>query len=64
MVLMKLEKKVEMRAGKAFSSGGEYIAQKREVVKGVRGLANFFTHKNVLDWCEKKKSQERRHKKE
>ncbi len=35
-----------------------------EAVQGVRGLADFFTHENVLDWCEKEKSQERRHKKE
>jgi hypothetical protein len=30
----------------------------------VRGLSDFFTHKNVLDWCENEKSWERRHKKE
>ncbi len=64
VVLMELEKKVEVRAGDAFFFRGECIAHKKEVVQGVRGVADFFTHKNVLNWCDTEKSRERRHKKE
>ncbi len=64
VVLMELEKKVEVRAGDAFIFRGECIAHMREAVQGVRGLADFFTHKNVLVGCEKRRSRERRHKKE
>ncbi len=64
MVLMELVKKVEVRASDAFFFWGEYIAHKREAVQGVRGLADFFPHKNVLDLCDKEKSRKRRHKKE
>jgi hypothetical protein len=60
---MKLEKKVEVRACYAFFFRGGCTAHRREAVQGVRGLADFFTHKNVLDWCDKEKSQERRRKK-
>ncbi len=49
MVLMELKKKVEVRAGDAFIFRGECIAHKRAAVQGVTGLADFFTHKNVLD---------------
>ncbi len=64
VVLMELEKKVEVRAGDAFFFRGECIAHKREAVQGVRGLADFFMHKNVLNRYDKAKSWERRHKKE
>ncbi len=64
VVLMVLEKKVEVRAGDALFFRGGGIAHKREAVQEVRGLADFFTHKNVLDLSEKKKSRERRHNKE
>ncbi len=63
-MLMELEKKVEVRAGDAFIFRGECIAHKSEAVQGVRRLADFFTHKNVLNWCENEKSWERRHMKE
>jgi hypothetical protein len=46
------------------SSGGGCIANKIEAVKGVGGMADFFTHKNVPTWHDKKQSQAKRHKKE
>jgi hypothetical protein len=55
---------VEVKAGDAFFFRGECIAHKREAVQGVRGWADYFTHKNVLSWYYKAKSWERRHKKE
>ncbi len=54
---------MEVRACYAFFFRGGCTAHRREAVQGVRGLADFFTHKNVLDWCDKEKSQERRRKK-
>ncbi len=63
VVMMELEN-VEVRAGDAFFFRVECVAHKRDEVWGVRGLADVFTHKNVLDCCEKEKSRERRHKKE
>ncbi len=48
----------------AFFFWGECSAHRRDAVPRVRGLVDFFTHKNVLNWCEKEKSRERRHKKE
>jgi hypothetical protein len=53
---MELEINVDVRASDAFFYRGEYIAHKREAVHRVRGLADFFTHTNVFDWCDKKKS--------
>jgi hypothetical protein len=64
VVLMELEKKVEVNAGDAYIFRGECITHKRGAIQGVRGLADFFTHKNVLDWCDKEKRRERRHNKE
>ncbi len=64
VVLIELEKKVEMRVGDAFFFRGECIAYKREAVQGVRGLTDFFTHNNVLNWYDKAKRWERRHNKE
>jgi hypothetical protein len=43
VVLMELEKKVEVRAGDAFFFRGECIAYKWEVVQGVRVIADFCT---------------------
>jgi hypothetical protein len=47
VVLMELEKKVEVRVGDAFFFRGECLAPKREELQGVRGRADFFTHKCV-----------------
>jgi hypothetical protein len=63
VVLMEMEKKVQVQVGDAFFFREECIAHKREAVQGVQGLADFFTHKNVLNWYDKAKSLERRHKK-
>jgi hypothetical protein len=57
-----VEKKVLVGAGDEFFFREECIAHETEVIEGVRGLADFFTHKNVLDWCEKEKNWEKRHK--
>ncbi len=48
-VLIELEKKVEVRAGDTFLYRGGCIAHKREAVQGVIGLADCFTHRNVLN---------------
>jgi hypothetical protein len=64
VVLMELEKKVEVRAGNAFFFRGECIAYRREAVQKVRGLVTFFMHKNVPHWYDTAKSRERRHKNE
>ncbi len=48
-VKIELEKKVDVRAGDAFFFRGECIAHKRGAAQEVRGLADFFPHKNVLD---------------
>ncbi len=55
---------MKVRAGDASLFIEEYIAHKIEAVQGVRGLADFFTHKNVLNWYDKAKSREWRHKRE
>jgi hypothetical protein len=47
VVLVELEKKVEVRAEDAFCFRGECIAHKQEEVQGVRGLADFSSHKLV-----------------
>jgi hypothetical protein len=60
---MELQKKVEVRALDAFFLG-ECIVHRKEGVQGVRELADFFTDKNVLNWYDKAKSQEMRHKNE
>jgi hypothetical protein len=56
VVLMELKKKIEVRAGDAFFFRGECITHKIEAVHRVRELADFFTHKNMLDYCEKKRA--------
>ncbi len=63
VVLLELKMKVEVKAGDAFFFRGDCLAHKREAVQGVRGLADIFTHKNVVSWYDKAKSRERRHKK-
>ncbi len=47
VVLMELDRKVEVRAGNGFFFSGECIAHTREAVQGVRRLADIFTYKNV-----------------
>jgi hypothetical protein len=64
VVLMELEKKLEVKMVDAFFLRGECIAHKRETVQRVRGVADIFTKKNVLNWYDKAKSRERRNKKE
>jgi hypothetical protein len=46
---MEREKEVKVRAGNAFIIRGKCIAHGREEVQGVRWLADFFTHRNVLN---------------
>ncbi len=56
VVVIELEKNVEVRTSDEFLFRGKCVTHTREAIQGVKKLADIFTHNNMLDMCKREKS--------